>query len=76
MANTTRSQITVENTEFYSRVLLYRAVPMFLHTKFAQVRDIPRNGGTNVIKFRRYGNLSAATTALTEGVLLTNLLAT
>lgn len=68
MANTTRSQITVENTEFYSRVLLYRAVPMFLHTKFAQVRDIPRNGGTNVIKFRRYGNLTAATTALTEGV--------
>jgi len=39
-----------------------------VHTKFAQVRDIPRNGGTNVIKFRRYGNLSAATTALVEGV--------
>lgn len=63
-----RSVITKENTEFYSRVLLYRAVPLFLHTKFAQVRDIPRNGGTNVIKFRRYGSLSAATTALTEGV--------
>jgi N4-gp56 family major capsid protein len=68
MSTTTRTQITKENTEFYSRVMLYRAVPLFLHTKFAQVRDIPRNGGTNVIKFRRYGNLTAATTALSEGV--------
>lgn len=68
MANTTRTQISKENTEFYDRALLYRAVPYFLHTKFGQVRDIPRNGGTNTIKFRRYGNISAATTALTEGV--------
>jgi len=68
MANTSRSQITRENTEFYDRTLLYRAVPLFVHTKFGQVRDIPRNGGTNTIKFRRYGNLTAATTALTEGV--------
>lgn len=68
MANTSRSVISRENTEFYDRTLLFRAVPLFLHTKFAQVRDIPRNGGTNTIKFRRYGNLSAATTALTEGV--------
>lgn len=67
MAETTRTQITKENTEFYDRVLLYRAVAFFVHTKWAQVRDIPRNGGTNVIKFRRYGNLTAATTALTEG---------
>jgi len=67
MAETTRTEITKENTEFYDRVLLYRAVAFFVHTKWAQVRDIPRNGGTNVIKFRRYGNLTAATTALTEG---------
>jgi len=45
-----------------------RAVPLFLHTKYGQVKDIPRKAGTNTIKFRRYGNLSAATTALTEGV--------
>jgi len=45
-----------------------RAVPLFLHTKYGQVRDIPQNSGTSTIKFRRYGNLSAATTALTEGV--------
>lgn len=68
MANTDRSVISRENTEFYDRTLLYRAVAYFVHTKFAQVRDIPRNGGTNTIKFRRYGNLTAATTALTEGV--------
>lgn len=68
MANTDRSVISRENTEFYDRTLLYRAVAYFVHTKFAQVRDIPRNGGTNTIKFRRYGNLSAATTALSEGV--------
>lgn len=68
MANTTRAVISRENTEFYDRTLLMRAVAYFVHTKFAQVRDIPRNGGTNTIKFRRYGNLSAATTALTEGV--------
>lgn len=68
MGNTSRSVISRENTEFYDRTLLYRAVAYFVHTKFAQVRDIPRNGGTNTIKFRRYGNLTAATTALSEGV--------
>lgn len=68
MANTTRALISRENTEFYDRTLLYRAVAYFAHTKFAQVRDIPRNAGTNTIKFRRYGNLTAATTALTEGI--------
>ena len=68
MGNTSRAVISRENTEFYDRTLLYRAVAYFVHTKFAQVRDIPRNGGTNTIKFRRYGNLSAATTPLSEGV--------
>lgn len=68
MANTDRSVISRENTEFYDRTLLYRAVAYFAHTKFGQVRDIPRNGGTATIKFRRYGNLSAATTALSEGI--------
>lgn len=68
MANTTRTQISRENQSFYDKNLLERAVPDFLHLMFAQIRDIPRNAGTNTIKFRRYGNLSAATTALTEGV--------
>ena len=68
MPQTNRSVITRENTEFYDRTLLYRAVAYFAHTMFGQVRDIPRNGGTNTIKFRRYGNLAAATSALSEGV--------
>lgn len=65
---TTRTQIPAEVNNFYSRTLLMRAVPLFLHTRFGQVRDIPQNAGSSTIKFRRYGNLSAATTALTEGV--------
>jgi len=68
MANTDRTVISRENTEFYSRALLFRAVAYFVHTKYGQVKDIPKNGGTNTVKFRRYGNLSAATTALSEGV--------
>lgn len=68
MANTTRTQIPVEVNNFYDRRLLDKAVPAFIHNRFAQVRDIPANSGTNVIKFRRYGLLTAQTTALTEGV--------
>jgi len=68
MADTTRTQIPVEVNNFYDRSLLERAVPAFVHNRFAQVRDIPKNSGTNVIKFRRYGSLTANTTALSEGV--------
>ena len=68
MANTTRTEIPAEVNYFYDRSLLVRAVPYFVHTKFGQVRDVPRNAGTDSIKFRRYGSLTAATTALTEGV--------
>ena len=68
MSTTTRTQIPAEVNNFYSRTLLMRAVPLFLHTRYGQVRDIPQNSGTSTIKFRRYGNLTAATTALTEGV--------
>ncbi len=68
MPMTTRTEIPVEVNNFYDRALLERAIPAFVHTRYAQVRDIPRNSGTNVIKFRRYGSLTANTTALTEGV--------
>jgi len=68
MPNTTRTQIPAEVNNFYDRTLLMRALPQFIHTKWAQTRNIPRKAGTNVIKFRRYGNLTAATTPLTEGV--------
>lgn len=66
MTNT--SVIPAEVSNFYDRTLLERATPMLLHTKFAQVRDIPRKAGTKIIKFRRYGNLAAATTPLSEGI--------
>lgn len=68
MPTTTRTEIPAEVNNFYDRTLLERAVALFVHTRWAQVRDIPRNAGTKVIKFRRYGNLTAATTALSEGV--------
>jgi len=53
--------------DFYDRVMLTRAVSNFVHQNWAQIRDIPANAG-QTIKFRRYTNLTAATTALTEGV--------
>lgn len=68
MGNTTTTQIPAEVNNFYDRTLLTRAVPLFIHTKFGQVRDIPRKAGTKTIKFRRYTNLSPATTPLTEGI--------
>lgn len=68
MADTTRTQITEEVGNFYDRVLLEKAVPAFVHNRFAQVRDLPRNAGTVDIRFRRYGLLTAQTTALSEGV--------
>lgn len=67
MASTTRTQIPAEVNNFYIKSLLLRAVPRFVHNRFGQVKDIPQNAGTATVKFRRYSNLSAATTALTEG---------
>jgi len=67
MPNTTRTQIPAEVNNFYNRTLLVRALPLFIHTRWAQVKDIPRKAGTSTIKFRRYTNLTAATTPLTEG---------
>jgi N4-gp56 family major capsid protein len=68
MPNTTRTQIPAEVNNFYDRTLLERAVALLVHTRWAQVRDLPKNAGTFTIKFRRYGNLTAATTPLQEGV--------
>ena len=68
MANTTRTQIASEYASWYDRNLLVRATPYLVHTKFGQVRDIPANFGADTIKFRQYGNLTAVTTALSEGV--------
>src|SRR3990167_9229046 len=67
MADTTTTQIDSAVNNYFDRNLLVRAYPNFVHTRFAQVKDIPKNG-SDVIKFRRYTNLTAATTALSEGV--------
>jgi len=64
--NTTKTQIGNINS-FYSRDLLIRVQPFLVHNKFGIVKDIPKNN-SDIIKFRRYANLSAATTPLVEGV--------
>lgn len=66
MNNTTN--IPAEVNAFYDRTLLMSAVPLMLHNKWAQVRDLPAKSGTTTIKFRRYGLLTPATTPLTEGI--------
>lgn len=63
---TTKTQISNINS-FYSRDLLIRVQPLLIHNKFGMVKDIPKNN-SDVIKFRRYANLAAATTPLVEGV--------
>lgn len=68
MANTTRTQILAEVNNFYDRALLEQAIPAFVHNRWAQVRDLPAGSGTDTVKFRRYGLLSANTTALSDGV--------
>ena len=67
MPTTTTSNITQASQNYLSVPFLSRAYPRFVHPLFGQVRDIPLNN-TTTIRFRKYGSLSAATTALTEGV--------
>lgn len=66
VAITTKTQVPNVNA-YYDRTLLERAVPLLVYNKFGQIRDIPKNN-SDVIKFRKYSALSAATTPLTEGV--------
>lgn len=67
MATTTTTSIGQASQNYLSIPFLSRAYPRFVHALFGQVRDIPMNQTTDV-RFRKYGSLSAATTALTEGV--------
>lgn len=62
-----RADIPAEVNNFYDNVLLERALPLNIHGLFGQKRGIPANAGSAVIKFRRYGSLASATSALTEG---------
>jgi N4-gp56 family major capsid protein len=64
---TSLSQVAPGVQAFYDRNLLTRAQPNDVHGRFGQKRPVPKNSG-NQIKFRRYSQLAAATTALSEGV--------
>ncbi|MFA5130736.1 MAG: N4-gp56 family major capsid protein [Patescibacteria group bacterium] len=52
---------------FYDTLMLTRLLPNLLHGLFAQIRDVPKNRG-NVIRFRRYNNMTVVTDPLVEGV--------
>lgn len=67
MPTTTITQVAPGVQAFYDRNLLSRAQPNDVHGRFGQKRPISMRSG-NQIKFRRYTQLAAATTPLTEGV--------
>lgn len=51
----------------YNRTMLEKAKPLLVHTKWAQVKDIPKGAGMN-IRFRRYSLLTPSSQPLVEGV--------
>ena len=67
MNQTTTSNITNNVDAYYDRTMLMRVMPNFVHRMFAQTRPLPRNSGSDTIRFRRYNTLSTATTPLVEG---------
>jgi N4-gp56 family major capsid protein len=67
MATNSTSNITQAVNYFYDRNMLARAQPADVHGRYGQKRPLPTGNGT-AVKFRRYDQLSAATTPLTEGV--------
>lgn len=52
---------------YYDKKLLARLLPNHVHGQWAQKRPLPKMGG-KTINFRQFTALTAATTALTEGV--------
>lgn len=67
MPTSTITQVPPGVQAFYDRNLLTRAQPAEVHGRFGQKRPIAKRNG-NQIKFRRYSQLAAASTPLTEGV--------
>lgn len=63
---TTTAEVGPAIDTWYDRVLLVRLVAKLIHEQFAEIRNMPGRSG-DTIKFRRYSNLSPATTKLTEG---------
>ena len=62
----TISTIVPAIASYYSGVIREKALPLLAHDKFGQIKDIPSNS-SNVVKFRKYSALAAATTPLSEG---------
>ena len=68
MANlTTTTQVDSGIEVYYDRTLLETARAKRVHTLFGQAKNLPAGSG-ETIKFRRYAQLSTATTPLTEGI--------
>lgn len=61
------SDLSPEMKTFYDKVLIKFARPNLVHDQFAQIKNIPKNGG-KTIEFRKYKQLPKALTPLTEGV--------
>ena len=53
--------------EYFDRKLLRNMKPKLVHMQFGQKRPLPPNNGLTV-QFRRWDELGASTTPLTEGV--------
>lgn len=64
---TTDSGMTAEMKVYYDNNLIRLAGANLVHDQFAQIRNIPKNGG-KVIEFRKYDSFPKALTPLTEGV--------
>ena len=64
---TTTTEVDPAVNLFYQRTLLQPPQPGYIYTRFADKMSISRKSG-NTMKFRRYSRLSAATTAITEGI--------
>lgn len=67
MARVDTTTMPVKIQDYYDKVALEKAVPLLLYRKFAQVRPLPKNSG-EIIRFKRWGSLAAATTPLEEGI--------
>jgi len=63
----TLGSLSQEAKAFYDKNLLERALPILGLAKGGQARSLPANSG-NQISYRRFNQLSTATTALTESV--------
>jgi len=66
MGVTTTTQIPNGVNFHFDQMLLHRATANLVYGMWAQKRPTPRNSSLNSIKFRRYSNLSPATTPLVE----------